>query len=68
VAFNLPIAEAEFYESDPVVYGFTEKPNRVSGWRKRLRQAMYLDWGGGAFGEVLEGGHIVVGDKVCWDN
>jgi hypothetical protein len=32
-----------------------------------LRAVMYADWGGGAFGEVLEGGTIAVGDVVAWE-
>jgi hypothetical protein len=31
-----------------------------------LREAMYADWGGGAFGEVLDDGEIYLGDTVCW--
>ncbi len=33
-----------------------------------LRQRMFPDWGGGAFGEVLDGGTIRVGDDVAWDD
>ncbi len=32
-----------------------------------LRQTMYANWGGGAFGEVLDDGIIAVGDVVDWD-
>jgi hypothetical protein len=31
-----------------------------------LKKAMYPDWAGGAFGEVLDDGGIVVGDPVRW--
>ena len=33
-----------------------------------LRQAMYPNWGGGAFGEVVEDGTVVVGAVVAWDD
>jgi hypothetical protein len=29
-------------------------------------EAMYPDWGGGAFGAVLDDGEIVVGAPVYW--
>jgi MOSC domain-containing protein YiiM len=32
-----------------------------------LRAAMQVDWGGGVFAEVLDGGEISVGDEVDWD-
>lgn len=32
-----------------------------------LRDTMYANWGGGAFGEVLDDGTITVGDVVAWD-
>ena len=32
-----------------------------------LRKVMYDNWGGGAFGEVLEGGVLHVGDIVSWE-
>jgi hypothetical protein len=31
-----------------------------------LQQAMYAEWAGGAFGEVLDDGAIAVGDMVRW--
>ena len=32
-----------------------------------LRKLMIPDWGGGAFGQVLTGGVISVGDAVAWE-
>lgn len=31
-----------------------------------LEAALWPDWGGGAFGEVLDDGEIAVGDAVAW--
>ena len=31
-----------------------------------LRAAMFPDWRGGAFGEVLDEGNIAIGDAVEW--
>ncbi len=33
-----------------------------------LKKVMFDNWGGGAFGEVLAGGTIRVGDVVCWED
>ncbi|PYP76141.1 MAG: sulfurase [Gemmatimonadetes bacterium] len=33
-----------------------------------LRAAMYPDWRGGAFAEILEGGTVTVGDVVAWES
>jgi hypothetical protein len=32
-----------------------------------LRELMDEDWRGGAYGEVVEGGEISIGDSVCWE-
>lgn len=32
-----------------------------------LQAALSPPWGGGAFGEVVEGGDITLGDAVAWD-
>ena len=32
-----------------------------------LRAMMYPDWRGGAFGEVLDGGTVTVGDVAAWE-
>jgi hypothetical protein len=31
-----------------------------------LQQAMYADWQGGAFGEVLDDDDIAMGNPACW--
>jgi MOSC domain-containing protein YiiM len=33
-----------------------------------LRELMSEDWRGGAYGEVIEGGEISVGDPVSWEH
>jgi MOSC domain-containing protein YiiM len=33
-----------------------------------LRAAMYPEWRGGAFGQILDGGIVAVGDLVEWDD
>jgi hypothetical protein len=31
-----------------------------------LQEALAVDWGGGAFGEVLDDGEVRIGDEVRW--
>jgi MOSC domain-containing protein YiiM len=33
-----------------------------------LRAAMYPDWRGGAFAEILDGGVVAVGEAVAWED
>ena len=48
------------------IYGET-KPCEVmdKAW-PGLKEAMYDNWSGGAFGEILDDGKITVGDPVQW--
>ena len=49
------------------IFGETKPCELMEAALPGLRQVMYDNWGGGAFGEVLEGGPIAVGDSVVWE-
>ena len=50
-----------------VIKGETKPCNRMDEAFQGLRQAMFPEWRGGAFGQVLDDGVIRVGDLVSWE-
>ena len=49
------------------VWGETRPCERMEEALPTLRTVMRERWGGGAYGEVIEGGDISVGDVVTWE-
>jgi MOSC domain-containing protein YiiM len=49
------------------INGETRPCERMDDALLGLREALGDNWGGGAYGEILEDGQIAVGDQVCWE-
>ncbi len=50
-----------------IVRGETKPCQRMEETVEGLKGSMDADWLGGAYGEVIEGGEISVGDSVYWE-
>lgn len=48
------------------IRGETKPCNRMDEAFQGLREALWPDWGGGAYAEVLDDGHIRVGSPAAW--
>ncbi len=53
-------------ETRILIHGETKPCERMDGAALRMRDSLAPDWRGGAFGEVVSGGTIRIGDPVAW--
>ena len=75
---NLLVSDIEFANArgkilkiGPVrvrIYGETRPCQQMEAAVPGLKQAMSVEWGGGAFGEILDDGEIAVGDPVVLED
>ena len=49
------------------IYGETRPCERMDEACLGLRDALRENWGGGAYGEILDDGEIAIGDEVIWE-
>ena len=49
------------------IYGETRPCDKMDDAMPRIRAALGVPWGGGAFGEVWTTGAITIGDPADWD-
>ncbi len=49
------------------IFGETRPCEQMDEAMQGLREALKPNWGGGVFGEVLNDGHIAVGDEIYWE-
>lgn len=50
------------------IYGETRPCERMDEAFEGLRDALRENWGGGAYGEILDDGQITIGDEVGWED
>jgi MOSC domain-containing protein YiiM len=49
------------------IYGETRPCEQMEEALVGLKDALKPNWGGGAYGEVLDDGRIAIGDEVSWE-